>query len=261
MKLERISLGKEVGEELGRPLSELTPTIIEEIAPNLRWISIRGPFSLITPVIKPFPYNGAADFLRKLANPNLYEPYQRWQFTRRLVNPLWNKGSGFEGHFIGLEREEMLAVLKKYDDAIWRFVSILALGGSLERKKELQRFLNDPSQPISLDFAYHMRVIFETLLARARAIRSNLQIENQENRQFQGSVYSIRNIISNTIWTFNNYGVLSLISENSSPLTKSIDSGFGDVRLEFPAIAEIGRFGYPPLGLIIKKFYDSFPYS
>lgn len=165
-------------------------------------------------------------------------PYHRWQFTRRMVNPLWTKGSGFEGYFVGLPENDILSMLNQFERQIWRNFTY--------GKLELCKFINNPSQAVSVDFANEMRITFEMLLAQAKAVRSTLQPKFSENVAFQQRVYSPPEIIQ-CGWRFND-DCFSLAGWNSSVSRESVS----DIRNQFPALAEIGRFGFPPLRMALK---------
>lgn len=114
-------------------LSELDRKI-EDIAEKIKFIHFQGPVNLLVPIFEPYRENNVDKFLRELANPSLYEPYQRWQYTRRVVNPLWTKGSGFEGHFVGLPEEDINSILQDFERKIWWNV-LKAPWGSWKKNK------------------------------------------------------------------------------------------------------------------------------
>lgn len=183
-----------------------------------------------------------ADFL----NPSKMVPYYRWQFCRRVVNPLWIKGSGFEGHLVGLDEQEILKILQEQEDYLIRRSK--SKGYSLK----IEQFIHNPNHSIGLELAFELRVDFEVILAKMRAIRSQLQIHYPENREFQNYVYSSVAIYpENTIFFEGNSLIVGFSGFNSKK-NKEHDPIFNeDIRHRFPILAEIGRFGFPPLGILI----------
>jgi len=169
----------------------------------------------------------------ELLDPSKLVPFYRWQLCRRVINPLWTKGSGFEGHLIGLSPEEIKDILRKQEE-------FLKKNGC---QKEFQR-------PISLKDAINMSLCFSVILARMRAQRTILQQTHPENRQYQDMVYN-SNLLFKPI--FNICEKNLIIGFSSSPNQKDIFSPpFNDIRNDFPLLAEIGRFGFPPLTILLR---------
>lgn len=130
----------------------------------------------------------------------------------------------------------------------------------MEKKQELEKFLGNPNETISMKFALEMATIFGALLARARAIRLELQINNQnpENKRFYDEVYSNAKNIIFTTWFFDSQRNTFGINPTNSTKGNRAASVLGDIRSKFPALAEIGRFGYPPLRLLLSYFYKNY---
>lgn len=183
-----------------------------------------------------------------LLDPQKLEPYYRWQLTRRVINPFWLKGSGFEGHLLGLPEQEILEILSEVDKdirtsgKIWGFLGVL------------KKLVDNPNTPISLTDALNLKTEFEVLLARMRAMRSKLQKEHPKNKEFQETVYSfvwfLRPCFSleeKILFVGFNNELVKLVNNEGKPI-------FGtDIRNKFPYLAEIGRFGFPPFRILLNN--------
>jgi hypothetical protein len=153
---------------------------------------------------------------------------------RRAINPLWTKGSGFEGHLIGLPPEEIKEILSQQEEF-------------LKRNGCQQDF----QKPTSLEDAIEMSSCFGVILARMRAIRTTLQQAYPENRQYQDMVYNSNQLLK-TCFIIDGDNLIIGVDYLSSPNQKGIFSPpFNDIRNDFPLLAEIGRFGFPPLTILL----------
>lgn len=191
--------------------------------------------------------DGKTSLIENLINPSIMEPYYRWQFTRRVVNPLWAKGSGFEGHLIGLSQEEIFRILSDEEKKLWKSAKINGF------ERALRQIVEDPKYKLNLDEARNLNIAFEKILARMRAKRSELQSKGiGENFQYQNMVYSQASTdIMYPIHEFKD-NRLFIGSKNPS-VSNTSNNGIlgGDIRYQYPGLAEIGRFGFPPLKTLL----------
>jgi len=191
-----------------------------------------------------------ASLLGSLSDPHFLDPYNRWQLARKVINPLYLVGSGFEGHLVGLTQKEILIKLVEYEDFIQRSAKIYCF------QPELTNFIKNPNSPISVKFTQKMSTTFGALLAKARAQRSMLQIEgSQTNRRFQEKVYNrstpivVPNFDFDLSTRYLTIGVEKIL-QSKNPSSSIFSS---DIKREFPYLSEIGRFGFPPLKLILSE--------
>jgi hypothetical protein len=177
-----------------------------------------------------------------LLDPSKLVPFYRWQLCRRVINPLYDKGSGFEGHLIGLPLEEIKKTLS-------------------EQEKFLKRngCQQDFQKPTSLEEAIKMSECFAMILARMRAIRTILQKTYSENQEYQDMVYISSNQLLKLSFNINKDNLIigvdypSSLDKNYSSLDKKgiFSRPFNDIGNYFPLLAEIGRFGFPPLRTLL----------
>jgi len=199
----------------------------------------------------------AAFLLKNLFDPHFLDPYNRWQRTRKVLNPRYVKNlkSGFEGHLVGLSKKEILERLKKYEETIQHSAELCGL------QLQLNNFIRNPNSLISVKFARQMLITFEALLAEARAERSNLQWSGKkENIEFQEKVYNDSRTSKPIIlpqFSFDQATGYLAISIKEVSQSNKIPSYPNDTENQFPCLNEIGRFGFPPLKLVLSKITDS----
>jgi len=233
--MERVKLSPNEGSS-----TKLTPEQIKEI----NWVVFSrengAPFNLILSldpdIFNPDHNDGLEkrkSLFGELLDPSKLVPFYRWQLCRRAINPLWTKGSGFEGHMVGLPPHEMVNILKQEEKRL--------------EKQNLTAW--NINRPLKLKEAYELQVTFSAILARMRGLRTILQQTCPENRQYQDMVYN-SNLLLKPIFNICNKNLI--IGVSSSPNQKNIFSPpFNDIRNDFPLLAEIGRFGFPPLRVLL----------
>jgi len=174
-----------------------------------------------------------------LLDPSKLAPFYRWQLCRRVINPLWTKGSGFEGHLIGLPPKEIKEILSQQEEF-------------LKRNIKTNGCQKDFQEPTSLEEAIKMSECFAIILGRMRAIRIGLQKTCSENQQYQDIVYNNSNQLLKLFFNIDRGNLIIGVDYSSSLNQKSIFSPpFNDIKNDFPLLAEIGRFGFPPLRTLL----------
>jgi hypothetical protein len=170
-----------------------------------------------------------------LLDPSKLLPFYRWQLCRRVINPLWTKGSGFEGHLIGLPPKEIKEILSQQEEFL--------------KRNGCQK---DFQEPTSLEEVIKMSECFAIILARMRATRIGLQKTCSENQQYQDMVYNSSNQLLKLFFDIYEDNLIIGVDYLSSLNQKSIFSPpFNDIKNNFPLLAEIGRFGFPPLRTLL----------
>jgi len=211
---------------------------------NIDWIvfsrEVGAPFNLSV-LLDPYcfnpDYSNGLEIRTRLFNdlldPSKLAPFYRWQLCRRVINPLWTKGSGFEGHLIGLPPEVIKGILSEQEE-------FLKQNGSQQNFQE----------PTSLKDAINMSSCFGVILSRMRAQRTILQQTCPENRKYQDMAYNSNLLLKPTFYIEGNNLIIGV--DLCSPNQKGIFSPlFNDIRNDFPLLAEIGRFGFPPLRILL----------
>ena len=211
------------------------PKITPEQIRKINWVvfSIENgaPFNLQV-FLLPYP-----PLIRDLLN-SPFEPVRRWEFSREgKNNPLFRlKGSGFEGHMVGLPPHEMVNILKQEEKRL---------------EKQNLTALRNINRPLKLKEAYELQVTFSAILARMRGLRTILQQTHPENRQYQDLVYNSNSLLLQPIFNIDADDLIIGI-DLYWPNQKYIFSPpLNDIRDDFPLLAEIGRFGFPPLRVLL----------
>jgi hypothetical protein len=232
----------------------LTPKELRLIKPEtITGFQFFGPIKLNLSVHNT-PPEAIASLLAKLSKPHFLDPYNRWEWTRKVINPLWLVGSGFEGHLIGLPQKVVLERLEEYERSIQRLAKRYGF------QPQLTRFIKKPDSAISAGLAREGLIIFEILLARARAERTMLQKGGcQANSGFQKTCYSSIPMVAPRFSFDQTTGCLTIGAEKIPPAIKSSKPLFSDdirascnIKDQFPFLSEIGRFGFPPVKLILS---------
>jgi|GEM_PF-5918757 len=243
-----------------RRFSNEVSSLTEEQLREINWVVFSrekgAPFNLRV-LLDPDVFNpDCNDGLEKrtglfgdLLDPSKLVPFYRWQLCRRVINPLYDKSSGFEGHLIGLPLEEIKKTLSEQEEF-------------LKRNGCQQDF----QKPTSLEEAIKMSSFFGVILAKMREIRTRLQETCQKNQQYQDVVYSISmmhnssNQLLKLFFDIDGDNLIIGVDYSSSLYQNYLSSlnqkvafsrPFNDIGNYFPLLAEIGRFGFPPLRTLL----------
>lgn len=234
---------------------------------NYRWLVFdptRGaPFKIALPILDP-------SMPALLKEKTTLLPFSRWTIGRK-SNPNYTlAGSGLEGHLCALDPMTVRDTLTGFENDAFRIVK-QDVG-----TRSLDRFLDDPRQSISYKMLGSMRVAFEIILAKARAIRAMINkggyTYNQKgefvdlrrqpdrinrSRTYENFVYSAPPALDWTVFPVEN-GILALNQEIARLPTgiPVAQEGLGaDIGLNpnLKLLAELGRFGHPAIPMILDS--------
>lgn len=197
-------------------------------------------------------------------------PFSRWTLGRKSNPNFALTGCGLEGHLCALDTLAVRDFLKKFqDDAYFMVKHDVGV-------KPLDRFLQDPSEPISTKFLQAMHTAFEITLAKARAVRGmtikggyaytpdgqfvDLRYRPDRmarSRSYEGFIYSAQPILEWKIEPVDS-GILTLnhvIKDTGSKLPIDNENLGADIGTNpnLKLIAEIGRFGHPIIPIIMNS--------
>ncbi len=222
------------------------------------------PFNYHFPIIDP-----SVSFLLQNELPGAKTPFSRWTLGRKKNPDFSVTGSGLEGHLCALNPMQVKELLRSFQDDAYRIVK-QDVGLTL-----LNKYLDNQDALLSLKFIRSMKMAFDIVLAKARAIRGMSQRGYTYDRggqmitlptdrisrssRYQGFIYTMPLIVNWSLFSPEN-GVIALnqdivTSLDKLPLPLSVETIGGDIgyNSDLKLIAELGRFGHPLVSLMLRN--------